>query len=344
MQTSIPVREFLDLNGVILDVRSPSEFHHAHIPSAVNLPLFSDAERATIGTAYKQLGHRAAVEEGFKAVGPKLGELVAVAQNLLKGRLAKVHCWRGGMRSQSVAWLLGMLDLQTVTLRGGYKSFRQHIKALLDTMSGILKGVVVLGGFTGSGKTSILEILERRGEQVLNLEALAQHRGSSYGILGSGSQPSNEQFENTIALKWSTFDTQRTIWVEDESRLIGRCQIPDPLFRLIGQAPVIVLDRPKDERIAHLADLYGQVDPAQLIQATQRINKRLGGLRTSQAIDYIKCGALEKAIELVLEYYDKTYRFALERRLKKTISVSGHGLSEEEWGTRLLQIADQLNV
>src|ERR1700733_14354956 len=228
------MRDFLFSTEPLFDVRSPGEFQHSHIPGAVSLPLFSDEERAQVGLCYKQQGKEPALMLGLKFVGPKLSEMAdKVIKQCLQGR-ARVYCWRGGMRSSSVAMLLRMTGLQVMTLEGGYKRFRRHV---LQTLSQIFsEKLVVIGGMTGSGKTEILRVLKERGEQVVDLEQLANHRGSAFGGIGMELQPSVEQFENKIACLWDKLDLDRRIWLEDESRMIGKCKIPDALFAAMMQA------------------------------------------------------------------------------------------------------------
>lgn len=335
MASAIILQEFLDGEGVILDVRSPAEYQHARIPGAVNLPLFSDAERARIGTLYKQMGQEKAIEEGLRCVGPKLLELVHEAKRLAGG-VTRVHCWRGGMRSRSVAWLLETAGLSSVTLDGGYKSFRRYVGRVFESQPAQL---LVLGGMTGSGKTEILQALAAQGEQVLDLEALARHRGSSYGMLGMAAQPSNEQFENEIACRWREFDKQRPIWVEDESHLIGCCKIPDALFHIMRQAPVITVQKPIEERIESLCAVYGTAPPDHLIAATRRIGRRLGGQRLQEVISAIEQGGVASAISLVLEYYDRAYSFGLRDRPGGIFPSVGEGWSVGQWAQQVVDVS-----
>lgn len=328
---SVELTDFLNLSGTIIDVRSPGEFFHGHMPGAINLPLFTDAERAVVGTIYKQTGREAAVEQGLELAAPKLCEFVQQAKHFVGKGLAKIHCWRGGMRSSSMAWLLQTAGLKTVTLSGGYKAFR---KWTLNSFA-IKRQIVLVGGLTGSGKTDILKALKRNGEQVLDLESLANHRGSSYGMLGLPSQPSCEQFENAIALQWASFDSNRPIWIEDESRLIGSCKIPDAIFLQMRLAPLIVIEKPISERIQQLMLDYGKSNTADLIQATERIAKKLGSKRTKEVISQIKSGYLEKAMEIVLEYYDSAYLERLSERQQPVSKIYKESFSCEDWAKML---------
>ncbi len=317
MPVVLAAAEFLTAPGVLLDTRSPGEYAQGQMPGAVNLPLFSDAERAVVGTCYKQEGKERAIEVGLAIVGPKLLDLVQTAKQLVPDRRVRLHCWRGGMRSSSMAWLLETAGLEVTVLAEGYKGFRRWVKTTLTRP----QRIVTLGGMTGSGKTELLYALADRGEQILDLEKLAHHRGSSYGALGLPAQPTNEQFENAIALIWQTFDPQRRVWIEAESRRIGLCRVPDEIFMPMARAPVIQIERSRADRIAILQKVYGSIDPADLIAATARLTRKLGGQQAQAAISHIQQGNLAPAIDIVLNYYDKTYLYDLKRRQVPVYSV-----------------------
>ncbi len=331
MTNSLSLSNFLSLSGVILDVRSPGEYSQGRIPGAVNLPLFTNEERAAVGATYKQVGKREAIELGLKFVGPKLADFAATARTHVKEGAAKVHCWRGGMRSSSMAWLLGVAGLESATLVGGYKTFRRWaIESLC-----LPRRLHVIGGLTGSGKTSILQILRKTGRQTLDLEALACHRGSSYGMLGMPPQPTSEQFENEIAMQWSSFDPNLPVWVEDESRAIGKCRIPDALFSQMEAAPLFLIERPLEERLQILYDEYGHIDRQELIQASLRLVKQLGMTRAREVVEFINLGRLREAMQIMLGYYDAAYRHSLSRRQRCIKPLQANGLSDAEWATLL---------
>lgn len=308
----IEINRFLELADAIpvIDVRSPLEFLNGHIPGAINIPLFSDNEREVVGTIYKKSGRIPAILEGLKLTGPsmeiKLKEALKAAAD---GKLL-VHCWRGGMRSESMAWLFSQGDIETFVLDGGYKSYRHHI---LDSLSQKRK-MIVLGGMTGSSKTHILRALRARQEQVIDLEQLANHKGSAFGSLGQPPQPTTEQFSNNLYIHWNKLIPDVPFWVEDESRNIGTVFIPDCFYLNMQDTKVIVLMMDIKTRLPRLMTEYSVFEKDLLTASVLRISRRLGGDRTSEALSAIESGDIAKAIEISLSYYDKAYRFGLSKK------------------------------
>lgn len=340
MPTCLPITAFLSASGPILDVRSPGEYGQGHMGGAIAFPLFSDGERAQVGTCYRHRGRDAAVELGFDLAGPRCGDLVRAAKALAADRQVRLHCWRGGMRSGGMAWILEMAGFQVTLLEGGYKAYRRWVHGVLA----VPKPLLVLGGMTGTSKTQILQELAALGEPILDLEALANHRGSSFGGLGLPAQPSTEQYENRIAEQWVELGSDRPIWIEAESRRVGTCRIPDQLFLQMEAAPTLELWRSLEERLDLLVDLYGHADRQGLIAATQRIGKRLGGQRTQAAIAAITEGDLRSACEIILDYYDRAYRYDLARRQKTIPRVNLVGLSAAAAARQLVTLAPQLQA
>ncbi|RYD88986.1 MAG: tRNA 2-selenouridine(34) synthase MnmH [Sphingobacteriales bacterium] len=197
MIRKLPVDAFLAATdaGPLLDVRAPIEFEAGHMPGAVSFPIFTDEERKRIGTLYKQAGHDRAVIEGLHFLGPRMAEVVKKANKLFPDKKVRMHCWRGGLRSGTMAWLLDLGGFEVTLLDSGYKSWRNHV---LQTFTQPWQ-LVILGGMTGSGKTDLLKQLQNAGEQVIDLEGLAHHKGSSFGGIDQPAQPTQEEFENRLA-------------------------------------------------------------------------------------------------------------------------------------------------
>lgn len=308
----VGVEAFLNLTGAgtVVDVRSPSEFLHAHIPGAVNVPLFSDAERADIGTLYTRVSREAAITRGFEYLNGRLESLRQALLRTARCGAVRLHCWRGGMRSESVAWLAERSGLTAYLLDGGYKAFRTYA---LERFSCPVP-IIVLAGMTGAGKTEVLAELALLGEQVIDLEALAHHKGSAFGWLGELPQPSTEQFENELVCALRRLAPHRRLWLEDESRNIGRVLLPATFFEQMTAAPRVVLETPFTERCERLTRIYAQHPAEDLVVCIEKIRKRLGGDNANECIALIRGGALREAVERVLLYYDKRYAYGIESK------------------------------
>jgi tRNA 2-selenouridine synthase len=294
----------------IIDVRTPAEFELGHIIGAKNIPLLSNEERVEIGTLYKQTSPEQAFDRGIELVGPKMHTFLKEARQIIGNEKATIYCWRGGKRSQSMSWLFDMAGFKTTTIPGGYKAYRKRVARILSNKE--LK-LIVLGGKTGSGKTKILhELLEQR-EQIIDLEGLANHKGSAFGWIGESAQPSIEHFENLLAHKIMSLDLSKPIWIENESRMIGRIALQEDFWLILKASPLINISIPDKDRVKHLIDTYSKDDPRDLIVAFEKIQKRLGGLRLRQAIDSIDNGDYANAAAIALTYYDKSYTKLLEK-------------------------------
>jgi tRNA 2-selenouridine synthase len=316
----ITVEEFVQLSLVhpVFDVRSETEFSHAHIPGAFNLPLFNNEERAVVGTIYKQSSRELAIKKGLEYFGPKMKDMIVFVEKTMakiniENKTVLVHCWRGGMRSAGVAWLLDLYGFKVFTLVGGYKDFRNWVLQQFEQKIDYR----ILGGYTGSGKTIVLSALKEKGAAVIDLEGLAGHKGSAFGNIGLPKQPSQEMFENKLAVAIestkSTFPNQ-SIWLEDESQRIGTVNIPQPLWNHIRSCSVYFLDISFDARLDYLVATYGILDKTELGEATKRIQKRLGGLETKQALEFLEANNLKECFSILLKYYDKLYSKGLNNR------------------------------
>ncbi len=319
--TRVPVGQFLDLavSHPVIDVRSPGEYAHAHIPGAFTLPLFDDRERKEIGTIYKQRSRQDAIKTGLDFFGPKMRGMVTHVEKLLQKKACNnkktilVHCWRGGMRSGAIGWLMDLYGFNVCLLEGGYKAYRNWV---LDQFRKNYP-FKLIGGYTGSGKTLVLKEMERLGYATLDLEGIAQHKGSAFGGLDNQLQPANEMFENLIAdrlYRLTAQDPQAAIWVEDESQRIGDLNMPIELWHCFRTKPLYFLDIPFEQRADHIVQEYGNYSKERLINAIVRIQKRLGGLETRTAINYLLEDNLRNCFTILLKYYDKHYGKALDNR------------------------------
>jgi tRNA 2-selenouridine synthase len=330
----------------VLDVRSPGEYAHAHIPAAFSVPLFTDEQRKVIGTAYKKQSRKIAVEIGINYFSERMKSVQKETLNSLEewqknhpeesskmksNPTFLVHCWRGGMRSETVAWLLNLYGYNIYVLKGGYKAFRRWTLKQLDKEYRFN----ILGGFTGSGKTEVLKEMKKEGMPVIDLEGLANHRGSSFGSLGQNPQPSQEMFENMLAIELrklqnslkfqvanelSDFNEQPVIWLEDESRHIGSVGFPLSFWEQMRKSPVYFIDVPKEERLKFIVDMYGKFEKEKLEACILNIQKKLGGLETRNALRFLEEGNERDCFEILIRYYDKLYTNGLNKR-KNTQAV-----------------------
>ncbi|HAM11277.1 MAG: tRNA 2-selenouridine(34) synthase MnmH [Bacteroidetes bacterium GWE2_41_25] len=299
----------------VCDVRSPLEFNAGHIPGAFNIPIFSDKERESVGIKYKNEGRVPAIMEGLDLAGPNMSVKLDQALKLAEENHLLVHCWRGGMRSEAMAWLFSLAGIHIHVLDGGYKSYRHFI---LEKLSEKRK-MIVLGGLTGSGKTHILNHLRRLGQQFIDMESLASHKGSAFGSLGQLPQPTTEHFANMLYYEWRGYDSEAPVWLEDESRNIGTVFMPDNLYENMQKSPAIIIMMNVKTRLPRLVEEYSKFPNDSLIASISRISKRLGGDNTRDAISAVKAGDFAKAIEITLSYYDKTYLFGLSRKSAENI-------------------------
>ncbi|NOT50901.1 MAG: tRNA 2-selenouridine(34) synthase MnmH [Chitinophagaceae bacterium] len=329
----INIEQFLELakQHPVIDVRSPGEYKHAHIPGAHSLPLFSDEERKIVGTAYKQESREAAIKIGLDFFGPKMKKMVEEVERIIGNEETHLpvanclltHCWRGGMRSAAVAWLLDLYGFKVYTLIGGYKKFRNHV---LEVFKGSYS-FNILGGYTGSGKTELLKALKEKGETIIDLEDIAKHKGSAFGNIGMPAQPTQEMFENILSCELRAISCEQNagsskapfrglggIWLEDESQRIGHVNIPNELWKTMRQSPIYFLDIPFEERLKHITEEYGNLDKQRVIDAIGRIKEKLGGLDAKTAIQLLEEGNTIESFRILLKYYDKFYLKALHNR------------------------------
>ena len=328
---AFPVTDFRNLTCQIVDVRSPSEFCQGHWPGAINIPLFSDFERELIGKSYKKESRIKAIFNGLKVTLPKTKKLLEI---ILETTMAKakgnkslrIYCWRGGMRSSAFAWLARTIGINTFLLKGGYKSYRKWV---LNQFEADLP-LRLIGGKTGTRKTDLLNHINREDIFVIDLEGIANHRGSSFGSLGMENQPTTQQFENILAESLNEFheNNANEIWIEAESSNLGKCRIPNSLYTKMQKAPIIEIIKTKNERVKNLVNIYSQNSQNELKDAVKRISKRLGPQRTKDALTSIEKKEWSKACEAMLDYYDKCYDYELNKT-KNINPINLSGLSLE---------------
>lgn len=308
----LPVDEFLKLRETlpVVDVRSEGEFAEGHIRSAINIPILNNSERVAVGTDYKQKGQAEAIRTGFRLVGPRLLDIIDQAKAITEKNEMIVHCWRGGMRSGNFCQFVGMAGMKTHQLKGGYKAYRQEA---LQSFKTPIK-FVVLAGSTGSGKTEILQALANAGEQVIDLEQLASHKGSVFGGLMQKPQPTTEQFQNDLFEKILTLDPGKRVWIEDESVAVGKIFLPLDFWQTMGRSPVVALSVEKDIRIQRLVNEYGSADKNEFLEAMTGITKKLGGQHFKAAKEKLLENDMAAVMDILLTYYDKAYRNGLEKK------------------------------
>ncbi len=332
----ISLTDFLSLRQSlpVIDVRSEGEYAEGHISRALNIPLLTNAERTVVGTAYKQSGQREAIQEGFRLVGPRLNDMVLEAESVAIGKETLVYCWRGGMRSSNFASFIGMAGIRSHLLDGGYKTYRQSaLEAFRKPLN--LKSIT---GCTGSGKSDLLRELARKGEQVIDLEAMASHKGSAFGGLLQPPQPTTEQFQNDLYECLLSLDPQRPIWVEDESIAIGKIFLPHDFWVQLNTSPMIRIDVPKETRVLRLANEYGAADRTEFLAIMTKVSKKLGGQHFKAAAEKLQEGDMPGVIDILLTYYDKAYLNSMEKRIgqqRRSIPWDGKDL-----GSLALQLTE----
>lgn len=317
MITALDIATFLSQSRehLTLDVRSEGEYNYGHIPHAISLPLFTNEERKAVGTTYKQYSRNEAILLGLDIVGKKMGDFVRFVQPLVKENKIFIHCWRGGMRSSSMAWLFDLFGYEVYLLKGGYKNYRHLVTETLASPY----PYIVIGGKTGSGKTEVLHQLREAGEQIIDLEGLANHKGSAFGMLGQPPQPSTEHFENLLHLELSRFDLTKRIWVEDESKKIGTVVLDNQFWHYIKHSRLMVLELPAPLRVKRLVTDYAENQSEGLKQSLTNIKKKLGGLEWKRAMDALEQKDFETTAGIALQYYDKTYEHCMTQKETKEI-------------------------
>ena len=300
----------LALRLPVIDVRSPGEFLQGHIPGAHNIPLFDNEERARVGTTYVKIGKEPAIELGQSIAGLKTDYYLNAIKDVAPGRQMLLHCWRGGMRSAKIATFFAEAGYHVFVLEGGYKAYRGFIRRQFSTE----RQIFLIGGYTGSGKTAILKEIGKLGHQVIDLEALACHKGSNFGHLGQDVQPTTEQFENDLYTQWAELDPLKPLWLEHESMSIGNIHLPDTFRAAMLKGVLFLIDIPKADRIKRLVDEYACFDKPELQSVLEHLSVFMGSFQSREALLALQNDDFEKVADLTLAYYDKLYENSLKRR------------------------------
>lgn len=307
---ALDINEFLPLRRhlPVVDVRSEAEFEQGHIPRAFNVPLLNNAERVIVGTTYKQSGQIEAITAGFRLVGPRLADLIESSRTI--GDELLVHCWRGGMRSANFCRFMEMSRIKTHQLEGGYKAYR---RAAFESFKTSFR-FIALCGYTGSGKSEILRAIADHGEQIIDLEKIANHKGSVFGGLMMPPQPTTEQFQNNLFEAILKLNPSKRIWIEDESIAVGKIFLPEDLWSRMTNTSLLEIMMQKEIRIARLVREYGMANTNEFLEAMTKISRKLGGQNFKEAKEKLLAGDMSSVIDILLTYYDKAYRNGLDKK------------------------------
>jgi tRNA 2-selenouridine synthase len=336
---AVTLDEFLTLRRElpVVDVRSQGEFQQGHIRQAINIPLLNNEERIAVGTDYKQKGQQEAIRTGFKLVGPRLSDIIFETERLIPKKELLVHCWRGGMRSNNFCQFVEMAGMKTQSLKGGYKAYRS---LALESFKKPFN-LVMLTGCTGSGKSEVLRALKSKGEQVLDLEGLANHKGSAFGGLLMQPQPTTEQFQNELFEEILLLNRDKPIWVEDESIAIGKIFLPTDFWKTMNHAPLVKMDVAKEIRVQRLVDEYGTADREEFLAIMGKIVTKLGGQHYNHAKERLMMGDMNSTIDILLTYYDKAYLRSIEKRNSQLkFSFAWDGIDADKFA---LDMINQIN-
>ena len=337
---SISAADFLNKskNELIIDVRAPIEFFKGHLPNAINIPLFEDSERAEIGTLYKQQGKDTAVNRGLEIASPKMTSFVNQVKSLSKNKKVFVYCFRGGMRSNSFAWLMNTSGLDAVIMKGGYKAFRNYVLEYFDQE----RKIILLGGKTGSGKTDILKKLSGHNFQIVDLEGIAHHKGSAFGAINEQKQNPQQAFEHQLYDELSMLDSALPVILEDEAQTIGFNKLPHGLWQQMKQATIIKIEIPFELRVQKLVEDYTTVDIEALKACVIKISQQLGTLNTKLCLQYLDEKNLSDVARLSLSYYDRAYEFSYKNKKQPIIHLHSDTIDAEANALKVKQIIDTL--
>jgi len=338
---AITVSDFLakSKHELLIDVRAPIEFTKGHLPHAINIPLFEDIERAEIGTLYKQQGKDVAVGRGLEIVSPKMTFFVNQVKSLLKSNKVFVYCFRGGMRSNSFAWLMNTAGLDACILQGGYKAFRNYALEYFNED----RKIILVGGKTGSGKTDILKHLNNLSLQTLDLEGLAHHKGSAFGSINEQRQNPQQVFEHAIFDCLTSFNTTKHVIIEDEAQTIGFNKLPHGLWLQMKQSTIVKIEIPFELRVQKLVEDYTTVDVNALKNCVRKISQQLGSLNTKLCLEYLDANNLSDVARLSLLYYDRAYEHSYDNKKQPIIHLKSDTIDAKINAQKIKQIIETIN-
>jgi len=295
--------------ALIIDARSPHEYDEDHLPGAVNLPVVDDAQYAEVGTRHKTDKHGAyliGVEYSLRNIASHIGPLIS--RYTPKDRVL-VYCFRGGKRSRLWADNLRIIGFPVDVLKGGWKNYRRWVREALASLPDALQ-YRVLCGPTGCGKTRVLAELARQGQQVLDLEAIARHRGSLLGDLPGEAQPAQKLFDTLLLDALRAFDPARPVWLEAESKKIGNLQLPESLYQAMHRSPAVHLEAPMAERVRLWREDYPHfaADPAAMVAKLVPLKPLVGGEELASWQALAACGDVDVLFQRIMErHYDPCY-------------------------------------
>jgi tRNA 2-selenouridine synthase len=325
MQT-VPFDESLLDSHTLVDVRTPLEYAEDHIPGAVNVPLLTNEERVEIGILYKQTGPLAARKRGLELTSPRFPAMVREIDLHAGGRPILVYCWRGGLRSKTVAVILDLTGYKALQLEGGYKTYRNHVVTYFEkfTPPGPL---VVIHGLTGVGKTTFIHGLSREKYSVIDLEGLARHRGSAFGALGLDRPPGQKQFESMLWDEFRKGKSGRPVILEGESRRIGMLSLPGNMYDVMAESIKVWCDASIETRVARLIKEYGKQEYREgMAEALLRIRKKLGLSKYNEISGYLENWEMELFMAALLAtYYDRVYYKSKDWMEEFAVSLENYG-------------------
>jgi tRNA 2-selenouridine synthase len=317
-------RSLLDTH-LVVDVRTPLEYAEDHLPGAINVPLLTNEEKVEIGTLYKQTGPHEARVRGLELTAHRFPAMIATIAGAAGDKPILVYCWRGGLRSKTVASILDLTGFRALQLKGGYKAFRNHVITSFEPFRppGPL---VVLHGMTGIGKTTLLLGLKDEKLTVVDLEGLACHRGSAFGELGLVQELSQKHFETLLWDAFRKIPSGTTVIVEGESKRIGKVSLPGDMYEVMQESIKVWCEASLETRVRRLTEEYGRPEYREGMEvALSRLKKRLGGDKHAEIASYLARWEMEPFMtELIRCYYDKVYYKTREWREDMTLSLEDY--------------------